>query len=97
MQSDRHTRISDRAYQIWLAEGRIHGRDGEHWRRAEHEIAEEEAKHAAALAERAGGGSTGGRARTAKTPAKAASAAAKPKAPSLGKRAAPAKRNRAAD
>ena len=54
MQSDRHARISDRAYHIWLAEGRVHGRDPEHWRQAEREIAEEEAKAAAAMAARAG-------------------------------------------
>jgi Protein of unknown function (DUF2934) len=53
MQSDRQARISERAYQIWVAEGRIHGRHDEHWQRAEHEIAEEELRVAAALAERA--------------------------------------------
>jgi Protein of unknown function (DUF2934) len=53
MQSDRQERISERAYQIWIAEGRIHGRHDEHWQRAEHEIAEEELKLAVALVERA--------------------------------------------
>jgi hypothetical protein len=55
MQSDRHERISERAYQIWVAEGRPHGRHDEHWQRAEHEIAEEERRVAAALADRAVG------------------------------------------
>lgn len=55
MQSDRHERISERAYQIWVAEGRVHGEDGEHWHRAEREIAEEERRVAAALAGRAAG------------------------------------------
>ena len=55
MQSDRHERISERAHQIWVAEGRVHGKDHEHWQRAEREIAEEELKVAAALAKRATG------------------------------------------
>jgi hypothetical protein len=55
MQSDRHERISERAYQIWVAEGRVHGNDEEHWRRAEREIAEEERRVAGALAGRAAG------------------------------------------
>jgi len=55
MQSDRHERITERAHQIWLAEGRVHGRHIEHWQRAEREIAEEEVRAAAALAGRAVG------------------------------------------
>jgi hypothetical protein len=55
MQSDRHERISERAYRIWVAEGRVHGKDQEHWRRAEREIAEEERRVAGALADRAAG------------------------------------------
>jgi len=76
MQSDRQERISQRAYQIWVAEGRVHGRHEEHWRRAEHEIAEEELRLAAAMADRAAG--------TARTSAKpeGATAAGKPRAPS---------------
>jgi hypothetical protein len=35
--------ISERAYHIWEAEGRPHGRDREHWERASREI-EAEAK-----------------------------------------------------
>ena len=42
MQSDRHSRIKDRAYHIWLSEGRPHGKDEEHWHRAEREVAAEE-------------------------------------------------------
>ena len=53
MQSDRQERISERAYQIWVAEGRTHGRHDEHWHRAEREIAEEELRLAAAMADRA--------------------------------------------
>src|SRR5713226_4080522 len=53
MQSDRQERISERAYQIWVAEGRVHGKHHEHWQRAEREIAEEELRVAAALAKRA--------------------------------------------
>ena len=42
MQSDREARIRERAYQIWVEEGRVHGKQVEHWRRAEHELAQEE-------------------------------------------------------
>jgi len=42
MQSDREARIRERAYQIWVEEGRAHGKHAEHWRRAEHELAEQE-------------------------------------------------------
>ena len=42
MQSDRQARIRERAYQIWLEEGRAEGRQDEHWQRAEREISEEE-------------------------------------------------------
>ena len=44
MQSDRDARIRDRAYQIWLEEGRMHGKEQEHWQRAEREIAAEDAR-----------------------------------------------------
>lgn len=33
-------RIRRRAYQIWEEEGWPHGQDAEHWRRAEHEVAQ---------------------------------------------------------
>ena len=42
MRSDREERIKERAYAIWLAEGRVHGNHQDHWRRAEREIAAEE-------------------------------------------------------
>lgn len=44
MQSDRDARIRERAYRIWEEEGRVEGRHEEHWRRAEREIADEEAR-----------------------------------------------------
>ena len=34
-------RIRERAYGIWIAEGRPHGRDLAHWQRARHEIQQE--------------------------------------------------------
>jgi topoisomerase IA-like protein len=74
MQSDRHERISERAYLIWVAEGRIHGRHDDHWQRAEREIAEEERRVAAALAERA---ARGARTKKASRP-RQATAAKKP-------------------
>src|SRR5713226_10389750 len=67
MQSDRQARISERAHQIWLAEGRVHGRHDEHWQRAEREIAEEELRAAAALAGRAAGAAKTTRRRPAAT------------------------------
>jgi Protein of unknown function (DUF2934) len=36
-------RIRDRAYAIWVAEGRPHGRELEHWLRAQGEMAREAA------------------------------------------------------
>src|ERR1700676_1443118 len=44
MVSDRKTRISRRAYEIWLAEGRIDGKHDEHWHRAEREIDAEDSR-----------------------------------------------------
>jgi hypothetical protein len=38
---DKHLEIRRRAYANWLDEGKIHGRDLEHWREAELEIARE--------------------------------------------------------
>ena len=43
MRSDREERIRQRAYAIWQSEGHAHGREEEHWHRAEREIAAEEA------------------------------------------------------
>jgi len=48
MHSDRDARIRQRAYEIWEAEGRPHGKEHEHWRRAEQEVAHREAAAAAA-------------------------------------------------
>ena len=44
MRSDREERIRQRAYAIWQSEGHTHGREEEHWHRAEREIAAEEAE-----------------------------------------------------
>lgn len=46
MQTDRDARIRERAYQIWLTEGRVEGKQDDHWHRAEREIAAEEASTA---------------------------------------------------
>jgi hypothetical protein len=43
---NREQRIRQRAYEIWESEGKPHGRDDEHWRRAEADI-EKEGAHAA--------------------------------------------------
>ena len=69
MRSDREERIKERAYAIWLAEGRVHGKHQDHWHRAEREIAAEET-----------GGATArrpSRPRATKPPSEAGSAAAK--------------------
>ena len=87
MQSDRHERITQRAYLIWVAEGRVHGEHDEHWRRAEREIAEEELRVAGALANRAAGAADPSRRRPPATSA----GAKKAKATATGKpRATPA-------
>jgi Protein of unknown function (DUF2934) len=39
----KHRRVEERAYAIWNAQGRPHGRHEEHWHLAEREIAAEEA------------------------------------------------------
>jgi hypothetical protein len=44
MRSDREERIRQRAYAIWQSEGHGHGREEEHWHRAEREIAAEETR-----------------------------------------------------
>jgi hypothetical protein len=71
MRSDREERIKERAYAIWLAEGRAHGRHQEHWHRAEREIAAEETTGKAA------GGGTARRVRAATTPGTAGTTAPK--------------------
>ena len=39
--------VSDRAYAIWVEEGRPHGCDADHWARAEQELAQGEGELAA--------------------------------------------------
>jgi hypothetical protein len=53
MESDKEARIRERAHEIWVSEGRPHGRDAEHWQKAEAEIAAE----SGAVADRAAAGS----------------------------------------
>lgn len=57
MGSDNERRIRERAYDIWVREGRPHGRDAEHWRMAEAEIAAEEGAEVGADARPATAGS----------------------------------------
>lgn len=38
MDSETERRIRERAYEIWVKEGRPHGRDAEHWEQAKAEI-----------------------------------------------------------
>jgi hypothetical protein len=41
---DHIEKVRRRAHAIWLDQGMVHGRDQEHWREAEREIAAEEAE-----------------------------------------------------
>ncbi|WP_165359753.1 DUF2934 domain-containing protein [Lichenibacterium minor] len=47
MNLDRHTAITARAHQIWEKSGCVHGQDVQHWRQAERERDEAEARAAA--------------------------------------------------
>ena len=76
MRSDREERIKERAYAIWLAEGRVHGRHQDHWHRAEREIAAEEGGGRAA-----GGGGTARRPSRARTAAPGEAGTTAPKRP----------------
>jgi len=84
-------RIRTRAYLIWLEEGQPHGKDTEHWSRAEAEVAVDGGA-ASAKPKRA----TARRSKKAETPADAAAAPAEaapkktPRARSGGKKAATA-------
>ncbi|MDB5410868.1 MAG: hypothetical protein JWL84_5780 [Rhodospirillales bacterium] len=40
MSSERKTRVEEHAYKIWEQEGRPHGRDKDHWHRAERDLAD---------------------------------------------------------
>jgi hypothetical protein len=88
MDTGREKRIERRAYEIWEREGRPHGQHGEHWRRAEAEIAREEgddgvamraadpeAKMAKAIADHLGGEGIPAAPKRKAAPAKRASAA----------------------
>ena len=39
---DQEQRVRERAYKIWLEEGKPHGHSKEHWAQAEKQLAEEE-------------------------------------------------------
>jgi hypothetical protein len=66
MTADQNARIQERAYHLWLEEGCPHGRDREHWYRAERETVEQErslreAPPATALCDDAGAAVAGSR------------------------------------
>lgn len=48
MEAERHEQIRQRAHAIWEQEGRPHGREQEHWERAERELGLDAAPLAAA-------------------------------------------------
>jgi hypothetical protein len=48
MESQIHDEIAKRAYAIWEREGQPDGRDADHWRMAEEELAREEGGDASA-------------------------------------------------
>jgi hypothetical protein len=68
MESEKQRRIRERAYEIWQREGRPHGRDAEHWRRAETEIEAED--HARGEPETVAAGSAPLRSRRAAKPSR---------------------------
>jgi hypothetical protein len=54
MDTDRLERVRQRAYELWEQEGRPDGKAEEHWRRADAEIAREEAPSAPTTSEELG-------------------------------------------
>jgi hypothetical protein len=68
---DLEQKIRERAYQIWEQEGRVHGRDEQHWHKAKLELANVSDDMAAHLIDTAG---------TPIEPAKKGRRTAKPKA-----------------
>jgi hypothetical protein len=48
MESDTERRVRERAYEIWLREGKPHGRHAQHWEAAQAEIAAEDREKASA-------------------------------------------------
>jgi DUF2934 family protein len=54
MDTDRLERVRQRAYELWEQEGRPDGKEEEHWRRADAEIACEEAPSAPTTSEELG-------------------------------------------
>jgi hypothetical protein len=83
MSSERKAQIEHHAYKIWEAEGRPHGRDKEHWHRAEHDLAKSEPKAApsgASSVEATPDAAVNAKAKKASAPKAAKPAAAKPAA-----------------
>jgi hypothetical protein len=52
MNSEKQRRIEQRAYELWEAEGQLHGKDEEHWHRAARDVEAEESARPAAPAKR---------------------------------------------
>ncbi|MCW2392742.1 hypothetical protein M2336_001105 [Sphingobium sp. B1D7B] len=51
MDDDQYQTISKRAYELWEAEGRPHGRDREHWEQVEQEVLSQQQQQAASPAD----------------------------------------------
>ena len=47
MNSEKQRRIEQRAYELWEAEGQLHGKHEEHWHRAARDVEAEESAHSA--------------------------------------------------
>lgn len=80
-------RIKQRAYELWEADGRPHGRDAEHWARAERELRQGGARQASI---KTGNGKASNGA-SAKTAPRSPSAASKPGAAKPAGGASPAR------
>jgi hypothetical protein len=76
MDNENERRIRERAYDIWQREGRPHGRDAEHWRKAAAEIEAESRPRPEP--ETVGAGSAPLRSRRAANPARNAEPATPP-------------------
>ena len=52
MNSEKQRLVEERAYALWEAEGRLHGKHEEHWHRAARDVEAEESARPAAPAKR---------------------------------------------
>lgn len=88
--ADNREKLSERAYHLWKESGEQHGRDMEHWLRAERELADKPGAKPA-TPKKAAAPKKAAEAKTASPAKKAPTAAKKPATPAT-KKAAPARK-----